>query len=116
MLAWDHPGLPVLSILAGHLRHFHDAILTEWRRYVAAELCGREGFGEDHTWTFVLFCNSLPLPIFGIKMRGCSEAFCRVGSGTVVSSGRPGQKMLLADFAGVLYGDATFSGTAPFLL
>ena len=43
-LAWSRPGLPLLSILAGPLQHFKDAILDAWRDKVAAYLCGRKGF------------------------------------------------------------------------
>ena len=43
-LAWVRPGLPMLSNLAGPLRHFKAAILDVWRDKVAADLGGREGF------------------------------------------------------------------------
>ena len=43
-LAWSRPGLPLLSNLAGPLQHFKAALLDAWRKKVAADLCGREGF------------------------------------------------------------------------
>ena len=43
-LAWIRPGLPLLSILAGPIRHFQAAILDAWRNKVAADLCCRQGF------------------------------------------------------------------------
>ena len=43
-LAWDRPGLPLLSNLSGPLQHFRAAILGAWRDKVAADLCARKGF------------------------------------------------------------------------
>ena len=42
--AWSRPGLPMLCNLAGPLQHLKAAILDAWRKKVAADLCGREGF------------------------------------------------------------------------
>ena len=44
-MAWSRPGLPLLSNLAGPIQHFKAAVLDAWQNKVAADLCGREGFG-----------------------------------------------------------------------
>ena len=49
-LAWSRPGLPLLSNLSGLVQHFKAAILDAWRKKVAADLCGSEGFSE---WSLV---------------------------------------------------------------
>ena len=43
-LAWDRPGLPLLSNLSGPVQHFRAAILGAWRDKVSADLCARKGF------------------------------------------------------------------------
>ena len=43
-LAWVRPRLPMLCNLAGPVQHFRSAILDAWRKRVAADLCGRQGF------------------------------------------------------------------------
>ena len=43
-LAWDRPGLPLLSNLSGPLQHFRAAFLGAWRDKVSADLCARKGF------------------------------------------------------------------------
>ena len=43
-LAWDRPGLLLLSNLSGPFQHFRAAILGAWRDAVSAELCARKGF------------------------------------------------------------------------
>ena len=43
-LAWDWPGLPLLSNLSGPIQHCRAAILGAWRSSVSADLCGRKGF------------------------------------------------------------------------
>ena len=43
-LAWDRPGLPLLSNLSGPFQHFRAAILGAWRDKVSADLCARKGF------------------------------------------------------------------------
>ena len=43
-LAWERPGLPMLSHIAGPIQHFRSAILDAWRNKVAGDLCGRKGF------------------------------------------------------------------------
>ena len=43
-LAWDRPGLPLLSNLSGPIQHFRAAILGAWRSKVCADLCARKGF------------------------------------------------------------------------
>ena len=44
VLAWERPGLPVLSLIAGPLQHFKAAVLDAWRNKVAGDLCSRQGF------------------------------------------------------------------------
>ena len=44
VLAWERPGLPVLSLIAGPLQHFRAAVLDAWRNKVAGDLCSRQGF------------------------------------------------------------------------
>ena len=43
-MAWDRPGLPLLSNLSGPIQHFRAAILGAWREKVSADLCARKGF------------------------------------------------------------------------
>ena len=43
-LGWSRPGLPLVSNLAGPVKHFKALILDAWRDKVAADLCDREGF------------------------------------------------------------------------
>ena len=43
-LAWERPGLPLLSNLAGSIQHFRSPILDASRNKVAADFCGRKGF------------------------------------------------------------------------
>ena len=43
-LAWDRPGLPLLSNLSGPTQHFRAAILGARRSKVSADLCARKGF------------------------------------------------------------------------
>ena len=43
-LAWDRPGLPLLSNLSGSFQHFRAAILGAWRDAVSSELCARNFF------------------------------------------------------------------------
>ena len=43
-LAWERPGLPMVSHIAGPIQHFRSAILDAWRNKVAGDLCGRKGF------------------------------------------------------------------------
>ena len=43
-LAWIRPGLPLLSNLAGPIRHFKAALLDAWRNKVTTHLCRRKGF------------------------------------------------------------------------
>ena len=43
-LAWDRPGLPLLSNLSGPIQHFRAAILGAWRSKVSADLCVSKGF------------------------------------------------------------------------
>ena len=42
MLAWERPGLPVLSNFAGPIEHFRAAVLEAWKNKVSADLC--DGF------------------------------------------------------------------------
>ena len=55
-MAWSRPGLPLLSNLAGPIRHFKVAVLDAWQNKVAADLCGREGFPvralAGYSWLF----------------------------------------------------------------
>ena len=44
VLAWERPGLPVLSHIAGPIQHFRSAVLDAWRNKVAGDLCARQGF------------------------------------------------------------------------
>ena len=44
VLAWERPGLPVLSQIAGPIQHFKSAVLDAWRNKVAGDLCARQGF------------------------------------------------------------------------
>ena len=44
VLAWERPGLPALSLIAGTLQHFRAAVLDAWRNKVAGDLCSRQGF------------------------------------------------------------------------
>ena len=44
VLAWDRPGLPLLSNLSCPIQHFRAAILGAWRSKVSADLCARKGF------------------------------------------------------------------------
>ena len=43
MMGWSRPGSPLLSNLAGLVRHFR-----AWRAEVASDLCDREGFPGAH--------------------------------------------------------------------
>ena len=43
-LAWERPGLPLLSNLSGPIQHLRAAILGAWRDKVSADLCARKGF------------------------------------------------------------------------
>ena len=43
-LAWDRPGLPLLSNLSGPIQHFRAAILGAWRNKVSSGLCAGKGF------------------------------------------------------------------------
>ena len=43
-LAWDRPGLPLLSNLSGPIQHLRAAILGARRDKVSADLCARKGF------------------------------------------------------------------------
>ena len=43
-LAWDWPGLLLLSNLSGPMQHFRAAILGAWRNRVSADPCARNGF------------------------------------------------------------------------
>ena len=43
-LAWDRPGLPLLSKLSGPFQHFRAAVLGAWRDKVSADLCVGKGF------------------------------------------------------------------------
>ena len=64
-LAWDRPGLHLLSNLSGSVQHFRAAIFGAWRDKVSADLCARKGFrggpsldidgtlqllNSDHVW------------------------------------------------------------------
>ena len=43
-LAWDRPGLHLLSNLSGPIQHFRAATLGAWKNKVSAGLCARKGF------------------------------------------------------------------------
>ena len=43
-LAWDRPGLPLLSNLSGPIQHLKTGILGAWKDKVSVGLCARKGF------------------------------------------------------------------------
>ena len=47
-LAWDRPGLPLLSNLSGPIQHFRAAILGVWRDKVSADLGTLQLLNPDH--------------------------------------------------------------------
>ena len=65
-LAWDRPGLPLLSNLSGPIQHFRAAILGAWRNKVSADLCARKGFrGGPLLWMLMVPCSCFTLTTFG---------------------------------------------------
>ena len=41
---WNRTGLPVLSMMAGPIKHFRAAVFGAWRHRVSMDLCSRKGF------------------------------------------------------------------------
>ena len=70
-LAWDRPGLHLLSNLSGPTQHFRAAILGAWRDKVSADLCARKGFRGVPRWILMVPCSYLTLTMFGREIKRC---------------------------------------------
>ena len=113
-LAWDRPGLPLLSNLSGPIQHFRAAILGDWRNKVSAELCARKGFVVVPCWMLMVPCSCLTLITFGREIRRCFEVSLWEVSGVGFFWVRFGVSMCLVSFVGgmimtvIFFGDCTF--------
>ena len=113
-LAWDRPGLPLLSNLSGPVQHFRAAILGAWRKKVSANLCARKGFCGVPGWILMAPCSYLTLTMFEREIKRCFEVSLLVVSGMGFFLGRFRVRMCLVGSVGVVIMTVTFFSDCTF--